>query len=101
MQEVNDMENQFMKQIFDGVTKAIGSGQSLDERITNQIQQLVMAEVGKQIPNAMPKASAQSIGSIYDPESGWQFEALTGEIMNGASSFGKPKIGRASWRERV
>jgi hypothetical protein len=84
------MENQFMKQIFDGVTKSIASGRSLDDDITNQIQKLVMSEVSKQIPNAMPKASSQAIGTISDPETGWTYEALTGEIMNGASSFGVP-----------
>lgn len=84
------MANQYLKEIFDGVTKAIGSGRSLDDEISNRIQQVVAAEIAKTVPNMLPKAASQAIGSIYDPESGYQFEALTGEAMAGANSFGRP-----------
>lgn len=82
--------NQFMKEIFDGVTKSIGQGKSLDEEIANKIQELVIHEVSKQVPNAMPKAAAQSIGTIFDPDTGWTHEALTGEAMRGATAYGDP-----------
>lgn len=82
--------NQFMKAIFDGVTKSIAQGKHLDDEINTRIEQLVEAKIEQKIPNVLPKAASHISGSIHDPESGWDFEALSGTDMVSAGSFGTP-----------
>ena len=80
----------YLNELFSKVTGDILKQSREKDVLSQGIRELIINEAQKVVPNIAQKESRSFVGTIYDPESGWTFEAIHSNGINSSNTYGTP-----------
>ena len=82
----------FINELFSSVTQDILAPERQKNDISDKIDSIIRERAERIVPNIAEKAS-RIVGSIYDPDSGWSHEAMSGgNGISASNTYGTPII---------
>ena len=83
-------KQEFLNSLFSKVTNDIISEDRQKNELAKSIRDIVINEAQKIVPNIAEREARSFVGTIYDPESGWSFEAIHSNGMSSSNMYGTP-----------